>query len=435
MARKVTLEQTFELALRYDQASDLQRAEAIYRKIIEKCPEHYNSQVNLADIYDRQGDEYDPLAIDCYISAYSYNPDMFYARYRYGSIVKKWVDKGFDQSSTLTSNSEAMIISYQYAIRSFQQTVRNAKKIFGSSPDKTYCESFLSTQQQLLIQKSGSIWEKLNKCQWLNDEPSNVNVACMLEDIQQIKSEYLWEDIETWNRIIDMVPYHLGFDSRPKDILIIGNKPFQHPDLSILDSFTNILRCNMALPFRNNGTRFGRLALCSHLYTNLIVKRISKSEFYAEYPTYDKKEIDYFYDNFDPSNYEMVFHAKLLSSRISLYNKFLGKLNCPYRFNKLPRTGYVVLFENLLVGNRVFIVNFSIHNEARDSYYVKEGQGDNSLLHSAEDELAVLRWLHQNEYVDATLCLLADDNKITLECKGLKATKFIVNKLELARNK
>ena len=89
----------------------------------------------------------------------------------------------------------------------------------------------------------------------------------------------------------------------------------------------------------------------------------------------------------------------------------------------------------MLVGNRVFIVNFSIHNEARDSYYVKEGQGDNSLLHSAEDELAVLRWLHQNEYVDATLCLLADDNKITLECKGLKATKFIVNKLELARNK
>ena len=133
MARKVTLEQTFELALRYDQASDLQRAEAIYRQIIEKCPEHYNSQVNLADIYDRQGDEYDPLAIDCYISAYSYNPDMFYARYRYGSIVKKWVEKGFDQSSTLTSNSEAMIISYQYAIRSFQQTIRNAKKIFGSS--------------------------------------------------------------------------------------------------------------------------------------------------------------------------------------------------------------------------------------------------------------------------------------------------------------
>ena len=137
MARKATLEQTFELALRYDQAGDLQRAEAIYRQIIEKCPEHYNSQVNLANIYERQGGEYDPLAIDCYALAYSYNPDRFYALYRYGSIAKKWVDKEFEQSSTVTSDPEVVIIYYQYAIRSFQQTVRNAKKYLEVRQTKT----------------------------------------------------------------------------------------------------------------------------------------------------------------------------------------------------------------------------------------------------------------------------------------------------------
>ena len=66
--------------------------------------------------------------------------------------------------------------------------------------------------------------------------------------------------------------------------LVIGNKPYAKIDLSpLIDRFPSIYRCNMSSPNRNNGTKYGKLGLCIHLYNNLIRNKITKAEFHRIY--------------------------------------------------------------------------------------------------------------------------------------------------------
>jgi|1_EtaG_2_1085319.scaffolds.fasta_scaffold10110_5 hypothetical protein len=214
-----------------------------------------------------------------------------------------------------------------------------------------------------------------------------------------------------------------------KKILIIGSKPYINVSLNgLLDGFENNIRCNFSLPDNNNGTKCDKLGLCNHLYENLILKKLPKNEFFKSYgEEYRSDYIDYFFENFKKfkSQYSHIFHAKF---RPEIYNKLLDSLGCPYYFSAIPRTGYTILCENLLQGNEVFITNFSIYNETRVSHYVKEGYYD-SAYHKAEDETNILRWLHENKKIDATLCFLEDVTPPTLTCLGLEPSNFIVEKI------
>ena len=44
----------------------------------------------------------------------------------------------------------------------------------------------------------------------------------------------------------------------------------------------------------------------------------------------------------------------------------------------------------------------------------------------------ILKWLHENNYIDATLCLLKDEENIIIEDNILKPTKSIMEKLFLS---
>ena len=83
MARKVTLEQTFELALRYDQASDLQRAEAIYRQIIEKYPEHF-------EVVNRLVSEFQAIVADKGNATWDLDQRLFVDRDTIGVDPRQW---------------------------------------------------------------------------------------------------------------------------------------------------------------------------------------------------------------------------------------------------------------------------------------------------------------------------------------------------------
>jgi len=54
---------------------------------------------------------------------------------------------------------------------------------------------------------------------------------------------------------------------KKQKVLILGNKQYYNFRLNdIVDSFDIIYRFNMALPGKNNGTKLGKLAMCSHVY-------------------------------------------------------------------------------------------------------------------------------------------------------------------------
>ena len=67
-------------------------------------------------------------------------------------------------------------------------------------------------------------------------------------------------------------------------ILILGNKPYYNVKLNnIIDSFDVVYRFNLARPGENNGTKFGKLAMCSHVYQNLVQKPLSKEQIVEKY--------------------------------------------------------------------------------------------------------------------------------------------------------
>jgi len=213
-------------------------------------------------------------------------------------------------------------------------------------------------------------------------------------------------------------------------MLIIGNKPYRLLDMNpILDSYPSNTRCNMALPNRNNGTICDQWALCNHLYGNVIINKTEINKFKKIYHKYKSEKIDDFFKDINKYKnlYKRIYHAKNSSGK--LFNTFLKGKGSPYSFSKLPRTGYTSLFENLLKGEYVSVFGFSVINEVRSTYYVKEGEEENLAYHSKEEELLILNWLHNNNIIDATLCFLIDEKIPTISCVDIKPTKKVIDKL------
>ena len=192
-------------------------------------------------------------------------------------------------------------------------------------------------------------------------------------------------------------------------IIIIGNKPFSSLALDpVIDSFDRNCRCNLGIPYKNNGTKFNLLYLCSHLYNTLVCRAVSKQVFINDpgyLPVYKKNHMDFFYDNWDKYAPPLVKLADNGRPNTLRFNQFLNKLGCPFTFSKLPRTGYVAIFDFLSKGYEVFVSHCSIIQEDRVSHYVKEGNYESD-CHSKREELLILEWLHKNNHIDASLCLL-----------------------------
>ena len=210
------------------------------------------------------------------------------------------------------------------------------------------------------------------------------------------------------------------------EVLVIGNKPYHKIPMSgLIDSFSYNVRCNMSLPNKNNGTKTFSLGLCNHLYDNLIKSPISIREFKKIYHSYKTTSIDEFFQKFDKKIYENIYFAKHNKDKS---NSLLRSYGSPYRFSKQPRTGFTIVFDNLMNGNDVYVFGFSIKNEERISYYV-ESEFE-SPVHEMKDEINILRWLHKNNKIDATLCMLVDTDIPTLDCEGgLRPNLKTLNKI------
>jgi len=224
---------------------------------------------------------------------------------------------------------------------------------------------------------------------------------------------------------------------KKQKVLIIGNKQYHNFQLNdILDKFDIIYRCNLAFVGKNNGTKFGKLAMCGHIYHHFVKHSTDKEEIMKIYSEeYDATYLSDWYDFFQTNkeNFDEIFHQD--ENNWGEWNRMLEKYGSPHKFSKMASTGCSTIFKNLSNdNNEVYISGFTLcDDEIRESI----GDGDGTALarnqeggcHSASDEKSILAWLHNNKKIDASLCMLDDANEIS---GNIEPSEFI---LDLIKNK
>ena len=224
---------------------------------------------------------------------------------------------------------------------------------------------------------------------------------------------------------------------KDKKVLILGNKPYDNFKFNdIIDSFDIIYRFNLAWPGKNNGTKFGKLAMCGHVYQNFVGNPVSKERIIEIYKgEYDLTYLSDWYDFFqvNKGNFDEIFHQN--EHNWGEWNRMLEKYGSPHKFSKMASTGYSTLFRNLSNdNNEVYISGFTLcDDEIRESI----GDGDGTALarnqeggcHSASDEKSILAWLHNNKKIDASLCMLDDTEELSMNTNGgsVEPSKFILD--------
>jgi len=205
-----------------------------------------------------------------------------------------------------------------------------------------------------------------------------------------------------------------------QSILILGNKQYDNFKLdAIIDSFDVIYRFNLARPDTNNGTKFGRLAMCSHVYQNFVSSPVSKErmiEFYQSDYTAEfvSDYYDFFQENkkkFDDIFLQHSYHC----------NSILEEYGSAHRFSAMPTSGYSTIFQTLQDGNdNIYVSGFTLCDEeirqtVGEEYDFSLSKNQGNSCHSFSDETTILAWLHNNKKIDASLCMLEDTEELNLK--------------------
>ena len=202
-----------------------------------------------------------------------------------------------------------------------------------------------------------------------------------------------------------------------KSVIILGGKEMGIDIEKLLSNFDNICRINlntncMKDEFSNKTTYF----LNCHVYQNFYKTSKGLGVLQKEYSYTDENALKYFYDIIK----EKKYYKNVLSETVittEKVNKILEILGCPHVFHKLPRCGYKAIFHHINHKFKVIVGGFSINNNNMKTVY-----NPNKTLGHCHDyhiELKILLWLHNNNHIDATLCILENKEIPTLDCSYL----------------
>lgn len=170
------------------------------------------------------------------------------------------------------------------------------------------------------------------------------------------------------------------------------------------------------MPGNNNGSKKNELWMCSHIYDLIykhrlpdhIITEIYKEEIDSEYLI---ANLPAWRENL--SSYERIYDASKRADG-NLFNQWFAEQGAYYpMFSYLPRTGIVAALYHVIFnpGEKLYISNFSFFDEIRISTYAKS----NESFHKPQEEFRALRWLHNNSYVDCSLCMIQDMENPTIQ--------------------
>tara|TARA_Y100000590_G_scaffold404574_1_gene492209 strand:+ start:875 stop:1459 length:585 start_codon:yes stop_codon:yes gene_type:complete len=182
-------------------------------------------------------------------------------------------------------------------------------------------------------------------------------------------------------------------------IIIVGGAKLSNNLSGYIDSFDRVCRINFVLPSGNNGTRLDIQFVNWHIYNKLHKDRDWKSAEKWYVPvTIPKKEYLYEYIRHIEENKfnEVVEHYEIDKCDVS--NSILEKINCPYRFDKQPRTGYQAILYYIENGYDVSAVGFSLDIETNTASYAPN-KPLKPAQHGYENEFKIMKWLYTNKVI------------------------------------
>ena len=214
--------------------------------------------------------------------------------------------------------------------------------------------------------------------------------------------------------------------------IIIGNKYYNFKLMNkLIDLFENSLRFNMALPNNNNGTKYDEVILNHHVFGSLKKTIDINYNYYGKRFDIEKKKLEQFY--IDVQKYKKIIFHPFHKKSIEPIYKFLESKKCNLKFENIPRVGMQGIFINILNNNICYVIGFSLKTGLSERHIINNKDLCNSAHHHEKSEIDILIWLHNNKFIDATLCMLCNDeiNNIVLDCEviypKLETLKLIID--------
>jgi len=210
-----------------------------------------------------------------------------------------------------------------------------------------------------------------------------------------------------------------------KKIIILGGKLCTLDLTDILYSFDNICRINLNLKYKRSQDK-DIFFVNNHLNDFMVKKRIDPIKL-KKYPYdyVDLKVLTEFHNMLNNKEYGQIIE-QYESGLCTMSNNILKNLGCPLQFIKAPRCGYQAILYFLQKGYEVNVVGFSFIDEINYTEYTTNKRV--STCHDTFSELKILHWLHENKYIDATLCMIENHTLPLIKCT-LKPSKNVVQKL------
>ena len=209
--------------------------------------------------------------------------------------------------------------------------------------------------------------------------------------------------------------------------IVIGSKQFNNKYIDeLIDSFDNIIRCNISLPGNNNGTKKSTIQyLNNHVYDNIYAKQKTLEQNLCQYKEIaTAKSIIEFSEYIKKTKFDIVYRQQDLKKILSNFKK----INCPINIEKKPTTGLESILQQVVNNNYVYVSHFSINNTNYFSYYAL--QKINEKIHNFDNEIEILKWLHNNNKIDMTFsCLDIDYELPKINCLYMKPTVQSINKI------
>ena len=221
-------------------------------------------------------------------------------------------------------------------------------------------------------------------------------------------------------------------------MLIIGSKPLKNINIDdILDEFEENIRFNFNIPNNNNGTKQYIRIMNNHTYFNKSNKELINKYKYLNIDSNYLKEFQNIYMKMEHRGSIILANHE----NKGLYNKYLSNIRCIYKIKELPRMGIHGIMMCLLDNNKsykvnkfnknIFITHYSLNEEDnREHQYVNiDNNKQSNIYHNIEDEFNIIIWLHNNNYIDATLSLLQNKELPTIDCSIVKPRYIMLIKL------
>jgi hypothetical protein len=208
-------------------------------------------------------------------------------------------------------------------------------------------------------------------------------------------------------------------------MIIIGGKYIKLDLNRVIDSFEKIIRTNLTIPNGKNGIKYGEVYLNNHLFDNFWRKKKDIRLLEKTYPRTNLEHLKKFKKAIDGDNFSSV--RMMFDVGDNKKSNQILKSHKLSQLRKSGRCGFQAILENL-GKEEIFIFGFSLEKKDNQTFYNK-GQNDDLISHDHDQEFEITKEMHQKGIIDASFCLLLDDEKPKMDCSILTPTLVSIKKL------